>query len=495
MPMMTKAGYTPPKDQPPKAEPPVKKKKKKKKRISGAVIASLVILLAAVLIGAGTLYIYAQTGPYVSAYLPGTHLAGYQLGGATREDAARLLASLTQESVAAWRYDLTFGEKMYSITAQDAKLGVDEAATLDPLWALGREGGMLGRLTAMIRLAAEPQNANPVIVYDMEPVDALLATVKEEIDRGPVDAGVTYTPDSSEPFSYTDEVGGLSLDVAPLRAQIEQALMAMTPGSMELSPQRIEPAVTKEQLEAACVLRARVRMTAAADEAAAANIALAAGKLNGLTLAPGEALSFNETVGARTAEAGYLDAAEEAYGAGVSGVGGGVCAVSTALYRAALMAGLDIRARSAAVRPVSYCEMGQEAAVSGQGLDLVIANNTITPVYLNAAVYPSDEEGTEGVVVEVEWIGAPLESTYILRTQALETDVIEEPVYVRDREGRYAKYTDEKVPAGDGEPGFSALVERVTLDALGQEIGSETISEDIYEAVAPVIYVGVQERE
>ena len=76
-----------------------------------------------------------------------------------------------------------------------------------------------------------------------------------------------------------------------------------------------------------------------------------------------------------------------------------------------------------------------------------------------------------------------------------EPEMIEEPVYVRDREGRYATYTDERVPAGQALPGYTAKVERVTLDADGQEISRETISENTYEPQAPMIYVGVQERK
>ena len=501
MPNLTKAGYVPPKSNKPEKQkkpapktPQNSKKKKKRKPISAAAVVSVLILLTAALIGAGTLFIYAQTSPYAGTFLPGTWLQGYQLAGAGRSDAEDLLARLTQPLIDGWQYELVWEDDVYTITAQDAALGIDAAATLDPLWAYGREGGMLGMFADMLRLQAKAAHAEPVVVYEMEGVDAILDGIKAQIDRKAVSATSAYTPGSSEPFTFTDEVDGLSLDPAPVRRAIEQALASMTPGRMELSPQVAAPAVRRSQLEEACVLRARVVMTIAAQEEALHNTRLAVQALSGAVIEPGKTLSFNELVGSRTAERGYLQAEEPAYGSGAAGVGGGVCAVSTALYRAALMADVEIVSRSAAVRPVDYCPMGQEAAVSGQGLDLVLRNDGAVPLYVSARTYPSEEEGTKGIAVEIQLIGEPLDAAYTLETQALETGVIEEPVYVRDRDGRYATYTDEKVPVGGGEPGYSALVERVGFNADGAEISRETVSEDSYDAVAPSIFVGVRER-
>ena len=47
----------------------------------------------------------------------------------------------------------------------------------------------------------------------------------------------------------------------------------------------------------------------------------------------------------------------------------------------------------------------------------------------------------------------------------------------------------------DAQPGFTARVDRVRVDMEGGELSRETISEDTYAAVAPAIYVGVQQRE
>ena len=267
--------------------------------------------------------------------------------------------------------------------------------------------------------------------------------------------------------------------------------MKLTPGSMTLEVTVIEPQVYRAVLESSISLRARVVAQVTGGEAAVHNVRLAAQALNGVRVDSGKTLSFNEAVGARTQESGYLAAPEPAYGENVSGVGGGVCQVSTALYRAALLGCIDVRERSAAARPVTYCDMGQEAAVSDQGLDLTLYNQTDAPLFVSARVY----EDKDATYLEMMLIGEELGRRVRLNSLIDETGTIEEPVYVRDREGQYATYTDERVPVGAALAGYAVSVERVTLDENGLEIAAEIVSDSVYEAVPPTIYVGVQQRD
>lgn len=494
MPTMTQAGYTPPKAEPKKAPPkpntPKKKKKKTKKHMNGAAVISLVIFFAAVLVGAATVYIYTQTQPYMHTYLVGTSLDHYPLGGATQEDARILLDRMTAEAIAGWRFEMTHMGQTYTLTAQDVSLAVDEEATLDPLWQKGRSGNMVSRYLQMLELRRNPVNAEPVIVYDMEPVDALLERIAADIERDPVDADVTFKPGSSTPFVFSQEVMGLALHTQPLRVQIEQAVKSLTPVQMVLVPQEIEPKVYQRELEDAAILRTRLVMEIASDEASYNNAQLAAAAFHGAIIEAGDVLSFNETVGRRTAEAGYLTAREPAYGIEVSGVGGGVCQVSTALYRAALLAGMEIRERHAAAYPVDYCDIGQEAAVSDQGLDLVIANPTAHPVYCMARAYQAEGRA----YIELRMIGEALPSSLALESVSVQTALIEEPVYIRDHEGKYARYTDERKPVGEAQPGYDSQVFLLTLDENRQETAREAVSEDRYEAIPPTVYVGIEER-
>ena len=90
----------------------------------------------------------------------------------------------------------------------------------------------------------------------------------------------------------------------------------------------------------------------------------------------GEILSFNKTTGIRNEEAGYMAAKIISNGTFVDGFGGGVCQVSTTLYNAALLSGLEIMEVHNHSLPVSYIEPSFDAMVNSGSSDLLIRNNT-----------------------------------------------------------------------------------------------------------------------
>ncbi len=110
------------------------------------------------------------------------------------------------------------------------------------------------------------------------------------------------------------------------------------------------------------------------------NLDLASSKFHGILIPPGEELSFNQTVGDISMQSGYQQAYIIKNGRTILGDGGGVCQVSTTLFRAALNAGLEIVSRTGHAYRVSYYEynspVGQDATVFDPQPDLIIKNNT-----------------------------------------------------------------------------------------------------------------------
>lgn len=113
------------------------------------------------------------------------------------------------------------------------------------------------------------------------------------------------------------------------------------------------------------------------------NVKLAADKLDGVVLGPGDILSFNETVGERTREAGYQDAVIFVEGRHEPGLAGGICQVSSTLYNAALLGDLAIVRRQNHSLPVPYVPMGRDATVLWGLLDLKLRNDAPDPVALS----------------------------------------------------------------------------------------------------------------
>lgn len=114
------------------------------------------------------------------------------------------------------------------------------------------------------------------------------------------------------------------------------------------------------------------------------NIKVASGKLNGIVLMPGDHVSFNETVGRRTIEAGFQEAGVYKNGKHDHGIGGGICQVSTTLYNAALFANLGIVHRHNHSMPVPYVPLGRDATVDYGSIDLELVNTYPGPIAITS---------------------------------------------------------------------------------------------------------------
>lgn len=106
------------------------------------------------------------------------------------------------------------------------------------------------------------------------------------------------------------------------------------------------------------------------------NVQTAAERINGTILKPGQTFSTVKVIKERTVENGYKAAPEYAGGKVVSGVGGGVCQVSTTLYNAVINAELEVVERSPHSMVVHYVNVSRDAAISGNYKDLKFKNNT-----------------------------------------------------------------------------------------------------------------------
>lgn len=114
------------------------------------------------------------------------------------------------------------------------------------------------------------------------------------------------------------------------------------------------------------------------------NIRLAASKVNGKILAPGEVFSFNETVGKRTVDAGYRDAYVYKAGKVVPDLGGGICQVSSTLYNAVLYSDLEVVERRNHQFVVTYVPYGTDATVFYGQTDFRFKNSTNWPIKIES---------------------------------------------------------------------------------------------------------------
>ena len=126
------------------------------------------------------------------------------------------------------------------------------------------------------------------------------------------------------------------------------------------------------------------------------NLKKAAGNMNGILVSPGETFSFNKYVGDVSAAGGYRQAYVIKEGRTVLGDGGGVCQVSTTLFRAVLNAGLPVEERTAHAYRVHYYEEGSEpgfdATIFTPDVDFKFKNDTLAYILIQTTV---DEANTK----------------------------------------------------------------------------------------------------
>ena len=116
------------------------------------------------------------------------------------------------------------------------------------------------------------------------------------------------------------------------------------------------------------------------------NLKLAASKINGTVLMPGETFSYNKVVGARTIAAGYKEAPIYVSGEVVDGLGGGICQITSTLYNAVVYANLDIVERTNHQFVPSYVTASRDAPVVYGSLDFKFKNNRNYPIKINCSV-------------------------------------------------------------------------------------------------------------
>lgn len=163
------------------------------------------------------------------------------------------------------------------------------------------------------------------------------------------------------------------------------------------------------------------------------NLRLLCQALDDHIVQPGETFSYNEVVGERTAEKGYLPAPAYSGRGLVDSIGGGVCQGSTTLYNCVLLADLEVVFRACHGAKVTYVPAGLDAAVNFLTTDFQFRNQYNFPVKIKAEV-------SDGFV-KMKLLGTDEKDYYVkMETRSGEDSLA---VYARSFKCKYDKKTDE----------------------------------------------------
>gem|GEM_PF-734145 len=280
-----------------------------------------------------------------------------------------------------------------------------------------------------------------------------------------------------EPVSswYDPEINGATESVPGRTFDLEKAIQDFNNaeyGSTIFIPiEVVEPLHSKEFISGRLFneVLAESKTTMSANSNRIRNIEIAAGYINETVLEPGQVFSFNEVVGRRTTDRGFLMAGVFQNGLLVDGVGGGICQMSSTLYDAVLHTQLDIVERRAHGFRVTYLPPGNDATVAyDSNTDFKFRNSTQFPMRIYASI--------NGRELSVRLVGTRWDDTApdFLDTTHIEIETVivsETPVTVIDEETEEL-FIGERVPkpGSDGIPGVAADTFKLIYASEGGEL-------------------------
>lgn len=215
------------------------------------------------------------------------------------------------------------------------------------------------------------------VVLNADGLREMLGPLKNRTDRPPKDAKFIFN-DATRQLELTEgSETGLVVDVDASIKAINDALLqgehTVSLVVTEAEP-RIPETATGAQLGITELLWAETSYFYGSSEERIQNIQAASARFHGVFVAPGETFSMGETMGDVSLENGFAEALIIYGGRTIKGVGGGVCQVSTTLFRTAFNAGFPIVERYSHAYRVSYYEMIASGGVDPRlaGLDATV---------------------------------------------------------------------------------------------------------------------------
>jgi vancomycin resistance protein YoaR len=251
---------------------------------------------------------------------------------------------------------------------------------------------------------------------------------------------------------------GRDLDPTQLAVAVTAAAHGRHVARVELAPH--EPDRTTAEANGLGIRRKLVSYTTQMGSSSSNrihNVHLMADFIDGTVIEPGATFSFNDVVGPRTAERGFLEGQEIIGSLVLPSIGGGVCQTATTLFNDAFEIGLPILARTNHNLYLAHYPLGRDATVSWGGPDFrfrndlkhgILVKTSYTDSTLTFSFYgtPEHRRVVSHTGPQTNWTGPSM--NYAVDPRAPRGSV--------------------KVVAGTGEKGFDILVTRDVYDARGK---------------------------
>lgn len=453
--------------------------KKKKKKIILTMLAFLVVGAAA--LAAYSLSIKGVVEEWGNKIYPGVTVQGVDIGGMTKEEAKNKLTETFETAIGNKKLPVAIGDRQYELIYSDIISKYDIDATVEQAYKSGKENGIFGKYMAIQNKDNKNSEIPLEFSYDEESLKEYERKLQNDITKSPKDATV-----SIEKGNITIKAGiegtTINLDVLDqkLKENINGELDSTNKVLMDV--ETTKPKVTKEDLSSIKGVMGTFSTSYGTSAAGRSNnIEIATNVINGTVVMPGETFSFNDVVGPRTVERGYQEAGTYVGNKVEPGIGGGICQVSTTLYRAAMKANLRSVERTNHSMVVGYAEPGLDATVSYGYLDYKFKNTYDFPIYIQGS--------TVGKVVTYNIYGDP--SSLNGRTYNMVNEILETIPPVTKVVPDKTLPVGKEVSEGIAMTGYKARSYQITYEN-GIEVKRDMLTTDNYASVGMVVRKGTQ---
>ncbi|NLX89220.1 MAG: hypothetical protein GXZ09_07440 [Syntrophomonadaceae bacterium] len=439
-------------------------------RLKKAVV-WVIILILGIMSAAG--FFYWQAYASKQRFLPGVTIANATVAGYNSTEAIeavqKRISQAYQQPVVftsgSYRYETTLGALTFPVEVEKV---VHEAYSQERArdW-LSKASSLLGRKKVEYSVPVE---------YRAEVVQQLLTEWQEALGTPAEDAYLEV--DRNQGLVVVPEKIGKEIDHDSTWAQMPAEWDAFSALEIPLKMKDNYPAVLASDLAGMGELSTYTTWYKVYEVDRTHNLTKAANIINGVMVKPGQVFSFNQTVGPRTGVTGYRDALIIVGDRFEPGTGGGICQVSSTLYNAVLLAGLEIVERYNHGLAVAYIPPGLDATVAYGLQDFRFRNNTDSPIYIRALA--------GGGKLTITIYGNLAYKKNIKLSYVIDQVIPFQEV----RELKPDMQPGTEKLDHSGAPGYIVRSFRSHLNEKGETISTEQLSRDYYKPLNKLVFVG-----
>lgn len=434
-----------------------------------------IAIVGAVCLSAYTLATKNVVSKWEDKVYPGITIDNIDIGGMSKEEAKAKLEEHLKSEINQKSVHIKVENQDFKLIYSDINPQYDIDSAIEQAFNFGKDHGVLAKYSIIRK--GEVQEVPITFTYDEEKVKEFEKNIENKVNVEPKNAKINI---SNGNISVESESDGKTINIEEMDSKIKEALKSNLTETIQLDLETTKAKITAEQLSKITGPMGSYSTSYGTSSAGrSTNIELATNSINGTILMPGDVFSFNDVVGDRSEERGYKEAGTYVGNKVEPGIGGGICQVSSTLYRAAMRANLRSTERTNHSMVVGYMEPGLDATVSYGYLDYKFKNTYDFPIYIEGI--------TAGKVVTYTIYGEPAAlngkkyemANEILAVYPPETKEVPDPTLP---EG-------ERVDEGGAMTGYKVNSYQVTYEN-GIEVNRELVATDNYAKVDSVVKVG-----